>query len=204
MSFVPLMIDVTDRQIVIVGGGKIAERRVYALIDKGAVLKIISPTLSDSLLSLWNEGRIAWEKRPFEEDDINHASLIIAATNDRKVNDSIKTIAPKDSLLNMTGEARQGNVIFPSTMNRGRLTISVSTGGASPMLASKILKNLESEYDNRYESYIDFLHECRKLLKRSNIGQDEKNKMLKHILDEKYMDTEKQLETVEWLKEEYE
>lgn len=204
MSFVPLMIDMTDRQVVIVGGGKIAERRVHALIDSGADLKIISPTLSESLFSLWRTGWVDWEKRPFKKNDIGHAFLIIAATSDSKVNDYIKYIISNDSLLNMTSEAAEGNVIFPGTMKRGRLTISVSTGGASPLLTSKILKNLESEYDTRYEIYIDFLHECRKILKTSNIGADEKNKLLKQILSEEYMNIEKQQETLAWLKDEHE
>lgn len=204
MSLVPLMIDLTGRHVAVAGGGKVAERRIYALIDSGASLKIISPTLEESLLSLWKTGRISWEKRLFEKGDIDHAYLIIAATDDPEVNEFIKNTVPEGSLLNMAGEALQGNVIFPGTMKRGKLSISISTGGASPIFASKILKSLESKYDNRYENYIDFLDECRKLLKKSVIGAEEKNKLLKHILNEEYMSAERQQETIKWLKDEYE
>ena len=72
---------------------------------------------------------------------------------------------PEGTLLNHAADASAGNVTFPSMLRRGKLTISVSTDGASPKLGRQIISTLQDTYDERYESYIDFYMKVDNLLK---------------------------------------
>ena len=194
------MINLSDKKIVVVGGGNVAHRRLEALKESGAALHIISPEINEELFSLFRQGKISWDKRTFESDDIQDASLVVAATDDPKVNLAVRESAGEKAFINMTGEADLGNVIFPGTYRQGRLVFSVSTEGASPMLVSRILKNFKSEYDTRYERYVDFLYICRKHLKKTTFSKEEKNRWLSHLLSDKYLEAENQEEIIEWLK----
>ncbi|WP_411843092.1 NAD(P)-binding protein [Salinicoccus sp. HZC-1] len=200
MAYIPLMIDISGKTVIVVGGGKVAERRVDTMIKYGADIHVISPEVTDGLYSLYEQGEISWNKRIYDTKDAQEASLIIAATNNPEVNSSVKQNAPANALLNMAGEAEAGDVIFPGTLHRGRMTISVSTGGASPGLVSSILKDLDHEYDNNYEAYVDFLYECRKWVKHSTVMVEEKNRLLKDLLSDEYLNAGRQQEVLDWLK----
>lgn len=202
MAYIPLMIDTAGKNIIVIGGGKIAERRVNTLIKYKADIHIISPEVTEGLYSLYNQGEISWDKRVYDTKDAQEASFIIAATNDTEVNSSVKQSAPAHTLLNMAGESEAGDVIFPGTLHRGKMTISVSTEGASPGLVSSILKDLEHEFSSNYEAYVDFLFECRKRIKYSTVIREEKNQLLKELLSDEYLDADRQQEVLEWLKSE--
>ncbi|AKG72795.1 NAD(P)-binding protein [Salinicoccus halodurans] len=200
MAYIPLMIDISGKTITVVGGGKVAERRVNTLTGYGADIHIISPEVTDSLYSLYEQGKISWDRRIYDTKDAQEASLIIAATDDTAVNWSVKRNAPAHALLNMAEEAEAGDVIFPGTLHRGRMTISVSSGGASPGLVSSMLKELDHKYDNNYKAYVDFLYECRKLIKHSAVTGDEKKRLLKDLLSDEYLNAGRQQEVLDWLK----
>ena len=101
----------------------------------------------------------------FEPQDISHAFLVIIATNQPEVNQHVKDSLPEGTLLNHAADASAGNVTFPSMLRRGKLTISVSTDGASPKLGRQIISTLQDTYDERYESYVDFYMKVDNLLK---------------------------------------
>ena len=200
MPYIPLMIDLADRKVVVAGGGRVAERRLDVLKESEAILHVVSPEISEKMIALWREGKFSWHKRSFKREDVLNAALVIAATNDSEVNQAVMQHTGEDTLLNMPGAADHGTVIFPGTYRQGRLILSVSTEGASPMLVSRILSDFKSLYDDRYEQYVDFLYVCRKLLKKSSFSKEEKNKWLSHLLSDKYLETEYQEEILEWLK----
>ena len=74
---------------------------------------------------------------------------------------------------------KEGNITFPNQLRRGKLTISVSTDGASPKLAKQIIQNLAQTYDESYEDYIDFLYESRQLIKEKALTSSEKQSYFK-------------------------
>lgn len=194
MTLTPLMIDLTDKTVVVVGGGRIAERRVMSLINSGANIRVVSPEITEALYALWEQGAIEWEKKHYESKDTNDAFLVIAATDQPDVNRSVRHSISDNALVNMVDDSKLGNVEFPASHRRGMLTISVSTGGASPMLTSKIIRELASKFDSSFEPYIDFLYTCRKLIKRTALTRDEQQDILKEILTDTFLKEEKQQE----------
>ncbi|MGS5041311.1 NAD(P)-binding protein [Staphylococcus saprophyticus] len=156
MPFIPLMIDISNKRVVIVGGGQVAERRIATLVNYTTHIKVISPSLTVALYHRYEQGEMSWCAKAFEVNDIAEADLIIAATNDNRVNQQIAASKPQHALLNMTSKAHTGDVVFPSILRRGRLTLSISTNGASPTLTAQILEEFKARFDLSYEAYVDF------------------------------------------------
>lgn len=121
------------------------------------------------------------------------------ATNNNDVNTKVLESVPHYALCNHASKAQVGNVTIPSILKRGKLSISVSTNGASPKLNKKIISRISDMYDESYEMYIDFLYESRQLIKRLSIEPSRKQDLLQHILSDEYLDEVKQREFTRWL-----
>lgn len=182
-TFTPFMLDLNKKNVIIIGGGKVAERRIFILLETGANLTVISPEVTENIQMLSERGRLQWKKKAFEEDDILNAFLVVIATNNPKVNNLVHVIAPEHMLMNDATDAKRGNIHFPTTIKRGRLTISIATNGASPMLTKKIKQELESYFPEKFSEYVDFLYECRELLKKTPLSKEEQHAILKKLLE---------------------
>lgn len=199
MNNMPLMIDLSQKSIVIVGGGKVATKRASTLIEYCADVHIVSPIISTALKELLDNENITWSQKEFEPQDVEHADLVVIATNNNDVNTKVLESVPHHALCNHASKAQVGNVTIPSILKRGKLSISVSTNGASPKLSKKMISRISDMYDESYEMYIDFLYESRQLIKRLSIEPSRKQDLLQHILSDEYLDEVKQREFTRWL-----
>ena len=199
MNHMPLMIDLNQKSIVIVGGGKVATKRASTLIEYCADVHIVSPIISPTLKELLDNEMITWSQKEFEPQDVEHADLVVIATNNNDVNTKVLESVPHHALCNHASKAQVGNVTIPSILKRGKLSISVSTNGASPKLNKKMISRISDMYDESYEMYIDFLYESRQLIKRLSIEPSRKQDLLQHILSDEYLDEVKQREFTRWL-----
>ena len=199
MPYLPLMIDISQKQIVVVGGGKVAERRVSTLVHYATDIHIISPTISEHLRHMVKQDGIQWHAKSFEAKDIKQASLIIAATNNSEVNQQILASKPPHAFINMTSIAKEGDIVFPSILRRGKLTLSISTNGASPKLTAQILSEFKERFDDSYGDYVDFLYECRQKIKQTQLSMSQKEDFLKMVLTQPYREKNKQLEMMKRL-----
>ncbi|MBF0813675.1 NAD(P)-binding protein [Staphylococcus sp. KG4-3] len=199
MPFLPLMIDISQKQIVVVGGGKVAERRVSTLVHYATDIHIISPTISEHLRHMVKQDGVQWHAKSFEAKDIKQASLIIAATNNSEVNQQILASKPPHAFINMTSIAKEGDIVFPSILRRGKLTLSISTNGASPKLTAQILSEFKERFDDSYGDYVDFLYECRQKIKQTQLSMSQKEDFLKMVLTQPYREKNKQLEMMKRL-----
>lgn len=197
--YLPIMIDITDKKVIVVGGGRIAYRKIKTLVDYTLNIEIISPTINQKLQQLVKTSHIIWRTKHFEPQDISDAYLVIAATDDATVNDLVKQSLPANVLFNHTGQADAGNVMFPNTIRRDKLTISVATEGASPKLNQQIVKELEAMYPENYELFMQFLFKCRQMIKQMTLSDNDKQQLLAQITDPSYLDTHKQEQFLQWL-----
>ncbi|SFJ94620.1 precorrin-2 dehydrogenase / sirohydrochlorin ferrochelatase [Halobacillus dabanensis] len=184
----PMMVDVRERKAMIIGGGRVAFKRAKLLKDHGAYVTIISPHIIEELDQLLRCFQITWKNKKFEPADLSGAFIVVVATNDHKENERIAAAASEVPLLNRADGGDGGNLHFPGIVSRGKLTMAISTGGASPMLASRIKKRLEKEFPSDYENYVAFLFECRQLLKQSGLSKEVQHDFLERMLEESYQD----------------
>lgn len=164
--YLPIMLDCEGQLCVVIGGGVVAERKVSGLLEAGAAVKVISPSLTDPLDSLAEKGLLIWMDRTYAPGDLRGAFLVYAATNDRAVNEEVARESRRLGIhVNVASHAEAGNFITPGVVRRGRLTVAVSTSGAGPLAATKIKNVLEKALDAAYEPYLDFVHAMRTRIK---------------------------------------
>lgn len=183
----PITLKLAGKQVVVIGGGTVAERKIHNLLDTGAIITVISPAATATIQSWLATTKINWKKKYFEDDDIKDALLIVAATNERTVNQRVLKASRPHQLINVVDDPEGSNFFVPSTLHRGKLSISVSTSGASPGLAKKIVKELASKYDEDYEEYLDFLFETRRFIQQNISNLKERTELLTQLLDERFL-----------------
>ena len=155
MKYYPIYLDLRDRLCVVVGGGQVAERKTLSLLEAGANVTVISPSLSQKLQGLSQSGKITHLPKTFDDKDLTAALLVIAATDSRQVNASIGRLCKKRNILvNVVTPPDESSFIVPSVVERGELLIAVSTSGMSPALSKKIRQELEERYGPEYEIFL--------------------------------------------------
>ncbi|WP_157801877.1 NAD(P)-binding protein [Gracilibacillus salitolerans] len=183
MNYLPLFLNLQNKQIVIIGGGQVAERRLIRLLPFKENITIVSPALDKSLRQLIELHNVYWLQTTCQQEHFKKADLIVIATNDPITNQYVLENAPTSAWINAAHQAEAGNIHFPITIQKGKLQIAISTGGASPILAKKLKKSLEAELPDQYEQYIDFLFEARQLIKQLNISVATRKQLLHEIVE---------------------
>src|SRR5262245_2635023 len=129
MRYYPIYLDLNGRDVLVVGGGAIAEGKALQLVEAGARVTVVSPELTDALRAAVEREEINHLSDAFAEGDLNGAFLVIGATDDRNVNERIARAAKERGLLcNVVDQPDLCNFITPALVTRGELQISVSTG----------------------------------------------------------------------------
>lgn len=198
----PIMLRLEGKIVVVVGGGKVAERKVAGVLGTGARVHVISPEVTEELRRLVSEGKIVWLQKSFSEDDIKEAFMIFAATNDEELNRLVKYSASEHQLVTVADDPEGSDFHVPSHLQRGRLSIAISTGGASPTLAGKIRKQLEEQFDDSYEAYLEFLFKTRQWILKEVGDSSLKRKLLTAIVTPRFLSNENREEEFRRLYEE--
>ncbi|KNE21216.1 NAD(P)-binding protein [Virgibacillus pantothenticus] len=201
MARIPLMVELNEKQVVIVGGGIIAAKRVNTMMESCAQITVISPTINQAIRRAWEAGFLIWRQKTFEATDIQQAVLVIAATNNQLVNQFVCRSAPAGCLVNNASDAVESHVHFPAHLKQGRLSISISTNEASPTLAAKIKQELEAVYNKDYIGYVEFLYQSRQLLKQSTLDKQQQKKQLQALVSDEFLCKDKQLQALQSLKQ---
>ena len=100
----PLLLNLKNKNIVVVGGGAVAYRKVLGLLEQGGCITVISPDLNEALKNLVQQQRIQWVDRTFEQTDLADAFIVIAATNERAVNAFVASCCQTHQLVNIVGD----------------------------------------------------------------------------------------------------
>jgi len=139
MIFYPINLNIKNRECVIVGGGKVAERKTKNILSFGGKVKIISPELTTGLKKLYRIKKIRYVKLEYSPDVLKGAFLVYAATSQRRVNAQIAKDAKRLGILvNVADSAKDSSFILPAILRKKKSVISVSTNGKSPSLAKRI------------------------------------------------------------------
>jgi precorrin-2 dehydrogenase/sirohydrochlorin ferrochelatase len=186
METYPVMMNMKDKVVVIIGGGQIDHRKLIGLLQAGAQITVISPLIHVEIEKLLTKNQITWKNKLFEPADLDDALLVVAATDDKRVNEQVALSARNNQLVNVVDNQQMSNFHVPAKLQRGDLTISVATGGSSPILAKIIRNELATIYDESYEEFLGFLAISREKIKHLNLNQKTKIQMLKRITDSTY------------------
>lgn len=144
MNLYPVFLNLTKKNCLIIGGGIVAERKVLDLLEAQANITVISPEVTSILETKSRDCEIKLLRRRYIPGDLSGFHLIIAATNDRAVNEEIFTEANKNQQwLNSVDDPPSCNFYVPARVRRGFIQIAISTSGKIPMLARELRKYIE-------------------------------------------------------------
>ena len=163
MRYYPVNLDIQNRKCLVVGGGSVSTRKVMTLLECGAIITVVSPDVSEELLELAEKKMIELKKRHYEASDINGIFLVIGATDNEELNWQINKDAERQyKLCNIADRPEACNFILPSIVNRGNLVIAISTSGKSPAFAKKMRQDLEKEFGEEYDEFLQLMGAIRK------------------------------------------
>jgi precorrin-2 dehydrogenase/sirohydrochlorin ferrochelatase len=189
MNYYPAYLDLRDRPCLVIGGGVVAERKVLGLLEAGAEVTIISPSLTLKLQDLAASGKIAHHPKKFDEKDLTNAYLVIAATDSADVNTRAAQACKKNYVLvNAVTPPEESTFIVPSIVERGELLISVSTSGTSPALSKKIRQELEAQYGKEYELFLQKFSAIRKRVLENIPDEQKRRALFQAIVDSDVLD----------------
>lgn len=168
MSGYPIVLEGSAITAVVVGGGRVAERKVRALLATGARVRVVAPTIDESLRELARGmDHCAIEERDYRTEDIAGATLVFATTDRRDVNARVAEDARRAGILvNVADDGTGGDFVTPAAHARGGLLISITTGGV-PGAAARIRDAVAARFDERYASALARLGELRAALLES-------------------------------------
>jgi precorrin-2 dehydrogenase/sirohydrochlorin ferrochelatase len=179
-TYYPSFINLKGKECIVIGGGNVAERKVLSLLNSGAIVKVISPEITDTLKKYVEEGQIQYLKRKYRKGDIKDAFMVIVATSDAKINKKIADEAT--CLINVVDNPEMSNFIVPSVLKRGLLTIAISTSGASPAMAKYIRMELQNLYGKDFAKFLSFLKQIRSEVLRKISDKRKREILLKTLV----------------------
>jgi len=149
MKLYPLFADLRGLPVLVVGGGSVARRKVAALREAGALVRVGAPRLDTELANLVEDGELAWLPGEYVPAWLDGMWLVIAATGEREVNARIAAEAGERRILaNVVDDAQLSRFQVPAVIDRAPLTVAISTAGAAPALASRVREALERVLDH--------------------------------------------------------
>ncbi len=187
MKLYPLMMNIRDMPVVVIGGGRVALRKVRSLLNCGASVTVISPEVEPELESFAAEKMIRWIAASFQESMLDEAPvpmLVFGTTDRREVNVRIHRAAVDRNIpCNIADVPDLCTFIVPAVMSRGDLTVSISTGGASPAFARRIREELERSFGPEYSLMTRVLGDLRRRVLDAGTSSEDNREIFFRLID---------------------
>ncbi|MCA1844162.1 MAG: bifunctional precorrin-2 dehydrogenase/sirohydrochlorin ferrochelatase [Actinobacteria bacterium] len=158
----PVSLSLAGRRVLVVGGGRVATRRVEGLVEAGARVDVVSPALSQEIAGWADQRVVNVALRPFEAGDVTGAWLCVAATDDPAVNRSVVVAAEREHcFVSAAADAAASSARPMSVLRRGDLEVAVGTSGRAPAAAAWVCRHLATLVGPEYGILIDLVAEAR-------------------------------------------
>ncbi len=186
MRHYALIMDITEKPVLVVGGGAVAYRKTGSLLECGAQVTVVSPELSPGLVELVDQGRVRWIAEGFRTQHLDcdpRPVLVFGTTNRREVN--VETFRAATGLgipCNIADVPELCTFTVPAVVSRGDLVIAVSTGGASPALSRRIREDLEEAFGPEYAVLTRILGGLRREVLAMGRSSDENKRLFHRIV----------------------
>ncbi|MDD4170748.1 MAG: bifunctional precorrin-2 dehydrogenase/sirohydrochlorin ferrochelatase [Syntrophomonas sp.] len=179
----PIYLNLDSKRCLVIGGGKVAERKVATLLEYEADVILVSPEVTPMIDDWAAHNLIIWRRGVFQPQDLDNIFLVFIATGDNNVNKSITTLCrQKGILVNAVDDPPNCDFYVPSILRRNSLCIAISTEGKSPLLAAKLRRELESIVPAEYGEWVEILGRLREDIKKSHLDINERQKLFETLV----------------------
>ncbi|MDF2661089.1 MAG: siroheme synthase [Paenibacillus sp.] len=191
-TFYPIVADLAGKRCLVVGGGRVAERKVGGLLEASAAVAVVSPLISDTIAAWEAEGRVTVVRREYTEGDAAGASLVFAATDKREVNERVYAEAVARALpVNVADRPDLCTFVVPAVIRSGPLLVTVSTSGTSPMASARIRDRIEESLGEGLDRFLEFTAEYRLSVHNKVSDPGLRRKLLAELFSDEALDAVK-------------
>ena len=210
MRYYPIFLDLRGCWCAVVGGGRVAERKVRVLLQAGASVRVISPGVTPRLASLATRKKIDLVQRAYRRGYLKGRTsqpprrsqgersrrrrnlwpvLVFTATDDPETQRAVARDAEAlGALVNLVDDPQQSRFIVPASFAQGDLQVAISTSGASPALARRLRRELQLALGLKYRAYLHFLRESRRRVMESVPKGAERTRILRQLAGKPMLD----------------
>ena len=165
---------VAGRRCLVVGAGRIAQRKIEGLLTADADVVVVAPAAVDQVRDWAASGKLTWHERAFEPTDLEDAWLAITATADAMVNQSVFDEGEARRVwINSADDPRNCSFTLMSIVRRGDIVVTVSTNGRSPALATFLKDHVATEMGEEYATLLEILSEAREAIRASGRSSED-------------------------------
>ncbi len=183
--------ELSKQSVLLIGGGEVAERKLDLLLKANAKITVVSPEFTDYIKELISSNQnITTIIDDYKKEHMeNSFSFVIAATNNESLNEDIAMQANKQGILvNVVDKPNICDFIFPSILERGPITVAVSTGGSSPVLARMLRTKLETMIPGAYGRLAKIVSENRIPVRKKLINSQSNRIFWEEMLNGKFLE----------------
>jgi precorrin-2 dehydrogenase/sirohydrochlorin ferrochelatase len=179
---VPFFIDLSEQACLVVGAGRVAERKIQTLLAAGAALTVIAPDATPRIRELAQDQSLDWHERTYRDGEASDYFLTVAAASDQAANERVSRDA-RDAgrLVNVVDVPDLSNIYASAVVQRGELQIAVSTSGACPALAKRLREEMEARFPESYGPLLSRLRRFRAGLRDAITDPAERKAILDRV-----------------------
>ena len=180
-----ISLDVKGRSCLVLGGDDEAAEKVQRLLEAGAKVTVVSPTLNDALRKLTASAKVLHRGRLFRAADADGVVLVINTfRGNPDFSKSLYELAQRERfLLCSTDQPETSTVMMPALVSRGHLRLAISTSGVAPALASRLRQDLEQVFDDKVASFLEWLATIRDETKATEPGAEQRHALLRDAVN---------------------
>jgi len=180
-----ISLDVKGRSCLVLGGDDEAAEQVQRLLEAGAKVTVVSPTLNDALRKLTASAKVLHRGRLFRAADAEGVVLVINTfRGNPDFSKSLYELAQRERfLLCSTDQPETSTVMMPALVSRGHLRLAISTSGVAPALASRLREDLEQVFDDKVASFLEWLATIRDETKATEPDAEQRRALLRDAVN---------------------
>src|ERR1039457_4170333 len=184
VNYFPVFFDLNGQNVLVVGGGEVALRKVSLLQRAGAVITLVAPNIVPELMARGTRGQLKLLAREFLPSDLDGARLVIVAPSRRAVNLWIAKLGDARAIpVNVVDDREASRFIVPAIVDRDPVLVAISTGGTSPVLARRFRESPEAGIPTGFGELAAWLRDLRAASRRRLRGTDERRRFFEAVID---------------------
>ncbi|WP_227935042.1 precorrin-2 dehydrogenase/sirohydrochlorin ferrochelatase family protein [Alkalihalobacillus deserti] len=187
-GYLPLLFKVEGKSAAVIGAGSVAKRHVLKLIKVGiSDIIVYAPSLDEDFQTFVNREEVTWRKGEVQASQLFIENMLFLTTNNSELHLAIYQNRQPNQLIYMADHPELSDFHFPLTLEKGLLTIALSTGGASPSYGKQLMTEFESFLTDTIEEDLDFLAKARQQVLASGLDEQTRRNILKRTATKAFL-----------------